>query len=240
MGTSADRTAGRGGDWTPLKVATNSYVRGLGRTDSKARAERVVARHVAVLGGAATAASTGQAGTRGVRRLGALLAGFASEGVQQTLNNLGLDQLIGQYRFVVLDELVTYISGTGDDLDAQAARDAACDIFDELFGDADAWQDLTDVGVTEAELTDILERFLALYIYNRMPVVAERLSRIDPAEQRQADRQMRNIIENLVAITLPKEPGNIEWQGAEGKAIAESALRSAYEAISALDAEEPA
>lgn len=240
MGTSADRTAGRGGDWTPLKVAATSYVRGLNRTDSKERAERVVARHVAVLGGAATAASTGVAGTRGIRRLGALLSGFTVEGVQQTLNTLGLVQLVGQDRFVVLDELVTFIGGNGDDLDAQAARDASCDILDELFGDADSWQELTGVGVTEVELKNLLERFLALYIYNRMPVVAERLGRLNPAAQRQADQQMRDIIENLVGITLPDNVGNIDWEGAQGRAIAENAMKSTYEAISALDAEDQA
>ncbi|GAA4699953.1 hypothetical protein [Nocardioides conyzicola] len=240
MGTSADRTAGKGGDWTPLKVATTSYVRGLGRTDSRGRAERVIARHVAVLGGAAAAASTGVAGSRGISRLGALLSGFATGGVQQTLNTLGLVRLVGQDRFLVLDELVTFIGGTGDDLDAQAARDASCDILDELFGDADSWQELAGVGVTEVELKHLLERFLALYIYNRMPVVAERLSRLDPASQRQADQQMRDIIENLVGIALPNDVGNIDWEGAQGKTIAESAMKSAYEAISALDAEDQA
>ncbi|WP_207208639.1 hypothetical protein [Nocardioides oleivorans] len=196
----------------------------------------MVARHVAVLGGAAAATSTGVAGTRGVSRLGALLSGIATEGVEQTLNTLGLVRLVGQDRFLVLDELISFIGGNGDDLDAQAARDAGCDILDDLFGDADSWQELAGVGVTEAELHNLLERFLALYIYNRMPVVAERLSRLDPASQRQADHQMRDIIENLVGITVPSDVGSIDWEGAQGRAIAESAMKSAYDAISALDA----
>jgi hypothetical protein len=41
----------------------------------------------------------------------------------------------------VLDDLITFIAG--DDLDSQAARDAACDVLDEIFGDADTWTELT-------------------------------------------------------------------------------------------------
>lgn len=241
MGTSADRSAGSGGNWTPLKIATTSYVRGIGRSGSGIRAQRVLARHVPLLGGSAAAASTARAGTTGVRRLGALLAGVGSTGVAPTLEALGLIRLVGRDRFVVLDELVTFIAGDGDDLDAQAARDAACDVLDEVFGDADSWEELAAIGVDQAQLATLLERFLALYIYNRMPVVAERLSRLtDPAAMRQADQQMRQIIADLVAIQLPDDPLSVDWQGSHGRAIAESAMESAYQALSALDEQEQA
>lgn len=241
MGTSADRSAGSGGNWTPLKTATTSYVRGIGRSDSGVRAQRVLARHVPLLGGAAAAASSARAGGAGVRRLGALLAGVGSSGVTPTLQALGLTQLVGQDRFVVLDELVTYIAGDGDDLDAQAARDAACDVLDEIFGDADSWEEIAAVGVDQAQLAAILERFLALYIYNRMPVVAERLSRLtDPIAMRRADQEMRQIIADLVAIQLPDDPVSIDWQGNEGRSIAENAMASAYQALSALEDQEQA
>lgn len=240
MGTSADRSAGSGGNWTPLKLATNSYVHGLGRSDSSDRARRVLGRHVPVLGGVGAAAATGRAGTSGVRRLGALLGGVGSSGVGPTLQALGLTHLVGQDRFVVLDELITFIAGDGDDLDAQAARDAACDVLDEVFGDADTWDELSAVGVDESELAGILERFLALYIYNRVPVVAERLSRLnDPAAMRQADQEMRQIIADLVAIHLPENPLSVDWLGGQGTAIAEQAMTSAYEALSALADQEP-
>lgn len=92
MGTSADRTSGSGGAWTPLKYATASYVRGLGTGDSRQRdrALRVLARHVAVLGGAGGAASSAAAGRTGVQRLGGLLAGIAGPGLAPTLEQLGL------------------------------------------------------------------------------------------------------------------------------------------------------
>ena len=182
------------------------------------------------------AASTARAGKLGVHRLGALLAGVGADGVGPALETLGLSWLVGQDRFVVLDELVTFVAGDGDDLDAQAARDAACDVLDEVFGDADSWDELAAVSVNQTELVAILERFLALYIYNRLPVVAERLSRMsDPTAMRQADQEMRRIIVDLVAIQLPDDPLAVDWQGNEGRSIADSAMESAYQALSALD-----
>lgn len=238
MGTSADRSAGKGGAWTPLKHAANSYVRGIGRSDSTERVHRVLARHVPLLGGAAGAASSARAGSGGVSRLGALIAGIGSGDLGSAFDSLGLARLVGQDRFVVLDELVTFIAGDGDDLDAQAARDAACDVLDELFGDADAWEDLASVHVDQGQLLTILERFLALYIYNRVPVVAERLSRLtDPVAMRKADQEMRQIIADLVAIQLPDDSFAVDWRGAEGRAIAANAIESVYETMAALEEE---
>lgn len=236
MGTSADRAAGTGGDWTPLKHATSAYVRGLGRSDSKERAFRVLARHVPLLGGAGGAATSARAGSVGIGRLGGILAGLGAGTAGEAFSSVGLGHLVGQDRFTVLDELVTYIAGTGDDLDSGAARDAACDVLDEIFGDADSWDELDRVSVDSDQLGTILERFLALYVYNRVPVVAERLSRLtDPVAMRQADQEMREIITNLVAIKLPADPLSVDWRGAEGQNIAERAIASAYDLLSALD-----
>lgn len=236
MGTSADRAAGSGGNWTPLKHATNAYVRGLGHTDSGGRARRVLARHVPLLGGAAGAAASARAGRSGVGKLGGLLAGLATGTAGQALSSIGLGHLVGQDRFTVLDELITYIADNGDDLDSGAARDAACDVLDEVFGDADSWEDLDQVSVDREQLGAVLERFLALYVYNRVPVVAERLSRLtDPTTMRQADQEMRQIIADLVAIELPEDPLGVDWVGAEGRTIADRAIASVYELLSALE-----
>lgn len=241
MGTSADRSAGSGGAWTPLKYATTSYVRHLDSPDSAARGQRVLARHIPLLGGTSAAAGSARAGTVGIQRLGALLSGIGSGGLTEALSTIGLGDLIGQDRFTVLDELIGFIAGDGNDLDAQAARDAACDVLEEIFGDADQWEELADTRIGVDDLAALLQSFLALYVYNRVPVVAERLSRLsDPAAIRKADREMRQIIADLVAIHLPDEPFQFDWRGGQGRAIAEDAITSAYQALSALeDGEQP-
>lgn len=237
MGTSADRAAGTGGDWTPLKRATTAYVNGLRRGgDSPGRARTVIARHVPLLGGVGGASSSARAGSRGITRLGGLVSGIGAGSPADAFVALGLGRLIGKDRFTVLDELVTFIAGTGDDLDSSAARDAACDVLDELFGDAESWQDIEAISVDTGDLSTILERFLALYVYNRVPVVAERLSQLtDPNAIRQADREMRQIIADLVAIHLPAEPLAVDWAGSEGKQIANDAIASTYDLLAALE-----
>jgi hypothetical protein len=56
---------------------------------------------------------------------------------------------------------------------------------------------------------------------------------------READRQMRQVIADLVAIHLPPDPLTVNWQGAEGRAIADDAIHSAYSALAALDESDP-
>jgi len=240
MGTSTDRTEGRGGPWTPLKYAATSYVRGLGAASDRDRARRVLARHVPVLGGAGGAASSARAGRGGLQRLGALLAGIEDHGLGPTLVDLGLAPLVGLSRFDVLDELVTLIAGDGDDLDSQAARDAACDVLDELFQGADTWDQLEAATVSADELRGLLEVFLAHYVYNRVPVIAERLGRLaDPEAMRRADAQLRQIVEDLVAIRLPADPFTVDWSGPEGVTIAADAIRDVYQTLEALDGGQP-
>lgn len=236
MGTSTDRTAGSGGDWTPLKTATAAYIRGLRRPDSPQRARRLLARHVPLLGGPTGASSSATAGRAGAARLGALLTGLAAGTTAATLREAGLAHLIGADRFTVLDELITYLAGTGSDLDSVAARDAACDVLDEVFDDAETWADLENITVDRDDLHRILERFLTLYIYNRVPVVAERLAKTgDPAALRAADREMRTLISDFVVISMPDDPMSVDWHGPAGQAIVDRATDAAYRALSALD-----
>jgi hypothetical protein len=240
MGTSADRTAGRGGDWTPLKRAASSYVRSLnsGGGIGHANANRVLARHVPVLGGVAGAAASARAGRSGVQRLGSLLSGIGSTGLQGTLNELGLVSLVGKDRFDVLDALVTYVAGTGDDLDSQAARDAVCDVLDEVFEGAEDWSQLDDSSVNRSDLVALLELFLAQYVYNKVPVIAERLSKQVGSEALQrADAEMRAIIKALVHLRIPEDPFKIDWGGPQGREIADDAIRLTYEAIQGLEDE---
>ncbi len=239
MGTSADRAAGAGGNWTPLKYATTAYIRSLGRPNSIERANRVLSRHVPLLGGTDKASAGARAGRSGITRLGGLLTGLATGTAGRALAAIGLAHLVGQDRFTVLDELVSYIAGSGNDLDSSAARDAACDVLDEVFGDADSWEELNQVSVDRDQLGSILERFLALYVYNRVPVVAERLSRLtDPVAMRRADEEMRQIIADLVVIELPDDPLSVDWAGLQGRDIAERAVTSAYELLSALEGDD--
>lgn len=240
MGTSADRAEGSGGAWTPLKHAAASYARAAagGPGGTRVKAQRVLARHVAVLGGAATASAGARGGSRGITRLGGLLAAIGNSGISQALTEAGLAALVGKDRFDVLDGLITLVAGDAADVDSQAARDAACDVLDELFGDADTWAQLESVGVTPDVLATLLTMFLAHYIYNRVPVIAERLARLtDPAAAREADRQIIQMVQDLVALRMPDDPMTFDWSGPDGVQFADDAIGDVYEILQNLPQE---
>lgn len=236
MGTSSDRSSGVGGAWTPLKHAATSYAHTIpGGSASRVAARRLLPRYVAVLGGAGAAASSARGGSRSIAGLGGFLAGVGSGGLAPTLQALGLTNLVGRDRFDVLDGLVTLIAGDGSDVESQAARDALCDVLDELYADATSWQDLDDTVMTATAMADLLKMFLTHYIYNRLPVLPERLARsMSPEAARSADAQILGLIADLVEVRMPDDPFGLDWNGAEGRAFADSTLRDAYEIVEAM------
>lgn len=151
-----------------------------------------------------------------------------------TLAEFGLADLVGQSRFDVLDALVTRCVGDGSDIEAQAARDAYCEALDALFVDADTWVELDAVTVSVDTVTDILKLFLVHYIFNRLPVLPERLARtLSPDAARQADAQVLELIAGLVEVHLPPDPLTFDWRGPAGQSFAELTLLDAYQIIEA-------
>jgi hypothetical protein len=236
MGTSTDRTSGSGGAWTDLKRAATSYFRNPSQGTAGLEAtQRLLARHVPVLGGAAAAAASATAGRSGVQRLGGLLAHIGTGGLENALRDSSLGDLVGKDRFEVVDELLTALSGDGSDLDSAAARDAMCDVLEDLFSEADSWEELKQTQVTSDDIERLLLMFLTNYIYNRIPVVAERLGRVtDPEAARRADRQMRQLIEDCVVIALPANPLAVDWNSPQGRELADHALQTAYNTLESL------
>lgn len=241
MGTSADRASGSGGAWTPLKHAATAYAKAAagGSGGSRRTAERLLGRHVAVLGGAGAAAGSARSGSTGLSRLGGLLAGVGTSGLAGALTGLGLGHLVGKDRFDVLDELITLVAGDASDVESQAARDAVCDVMDELYADADSWADLEATAVTPESLRTLLTLFLAKYVYNRMPVLAERLARLmDPTAAKEADQQIVGMIHALVELRMPDDPLAFDWAGPDGRRFADDAIRDVYEILGDLGDED--
>jgi len=173
-----------------------------------------------------------------VSRLGGLLAGVGGAGLGATLEGLGLGHLVGKDRFDVLDELITLVAGAAADIESQAARDAACDVLDELYADADTWEELAATGVSAEQLRELLTLFVAKYVYNRLPVLAERLARLmDPAAVKKADQQIVDMIHDLVSLRMPEDPLAFDWGGAAGERFASEAVREVYEFLGELDGE---
>jgi len=237
VGTSADRASGSGGAWTPLKHAASAYAKAAacGSGGTRGTAERVLGRHVEVLGGPAGAAAGARAGRTGMAGLGGVLSGIGNAGLVAALVANGLGNLVGKDRFDVLEGLITLVAGDASDLESQAARDAVCDVLDDLFADADTWEELEATAVSTEALQEMLTTFLSHYVYNRLPVLAEKLARfMDPAAARDADRQVVEMIRALVTLRMPDDPIRFDWQGPAGQRFADDAVREVYGIIAEL------
>ncbi len=106
----------------------------------------------------------------------------------------------------------------------------------DLFPDADSWADLDAVRVDPDGVLRLLELFIARYVYNRIPVIAERLARLtDPAKAQRAEEDLRRMVESFVSLRLPDDPLRVDWAGAEGRQIIDDTLRTVYEALAVLE-----
>lgn len=235
MGTSSDFGGGRSREWTGLRRASTSF----GKDGGPERAGRVLARLVQALGGAsvAAAAASAGAGVRGAQRVGALSSGLAGPGLTPTLETLGLQPLIGARRFEVIEGLLDEIAGAGDALEEQAARTAACDVLDELFGDAETYEQLEEVTLDANGVLAILHAFLAAYVYARLaPALDERLNRLGDAELvRRREREMREYTRAAIKLELEDaDPLRVDWAGDEGRTLLDSVVHAVFEQLEAL------
>ena len=236
MGTSSDFGGGRSPAWTGLRRASTSF----GKHGGDERAGRVLARLVKVLGGAVTAAAAagGGAGVRSAQQVGALSSGLAGPGLTPTLERLGLQRLVGSSRFEVIEGLLDQIAGEGDALEEQAARTAACDVLDELFGDAETYEELEAMQLVTDGVLSILQAFLAAYIYARLaPALDERLNRLGDANVvRRREQELRDYTRAVVALELDgRDPLTVDWTSDDGRELLDRAILAVFQQLEALE-----
>ena len=231
MGTSSDHKGRSGGAWTPYKHAATGFAKNGGRN----RAALALSRHVGAMGGAAAAASSARSGRAVGSRAGRFLSGFASVGLDQTLDEIGLDHLVGADRYEVVTALVDYIAGDGDSRDAAAARDAACDLIDALFGDVSDYEELVEVEVDGPEVERLLLLFLTKYIINRAEIIAERINRYADVQQALArEGEIRDFISAMLMLQLSEvDPLAVDWDGEQGAQILQVTFDAVYAQLEA-------
>jgi len=236
MGTSSDFGGGRGQAWTGLRRASTQF----GKEGGDKRAARVLARFVETLGGAVAAAAgaAAGAGVRTAQQVGSLGAGIAASGLSDTLQDLGLGHLVGASRFDVVEGLLDALAGPGDALEEQAARTAACDVLDDLFADAETYEELQGIVLDAGAVAEILHAFLAAYIFARLaPALDERLNRLGDSQlARRRERELRDYTRAVIRLELQgRDPLTVDWAGSEGRTLVEAAMLAVFEQLEALD-----
>lgn len=237
MGTSSDRPLGKGGAWTSYKTGTSNFVRHGGSR----RADTVLARYVAAMGGAAAAAATAAAAGMGrIQGVADFGVGLATEGLPATLERLGLGHLVGADRYEVLDGLLATLGGDGATVEDVAILSALCEAFEELYPeDAETFEQLEEIRLDVGGLVEFIERFVARWVYDRMlPTLAEKLATIDdPTLIRQRDAELRERLLLLVQLELEdRDALAIGWRQEEGEEILTRLVGEIYQDMEDLDA----
>jgi len=219
MGTSKDFPGGKGPEWRDLRHATTDFA----KTGGDGLAERVLGRFVTALGGAAAATAASGATIGSTQRMAGLVAGLADGGLADALEQAGVGHLVGQGRWEVLGALVEEVAGAAVGLDEAAAHSATVRVFEELFPDQETWEELAAVRLTEEQVADLIERFVAECIFGRLAqAIDSRLAARAPSERERRNREMHEMLAQLVSLRLDdRNVLRIDWRGAEGRELTE-------------------
>ncbi len=239
MGTSSDFGGGRSPAWTGLRRASTSF----GKHGGDERAGRVLARLVKVLGGAVTAAAAAGERSWCAKRTAGRCSELRSRraGTHPDPGAPWTATPVGSSRFEVIEGLLDQIAGEGDALEEQAARTAACDVLDELFGDAETYEELEAMKSDTDGVLSILQAFLAAYIYARLaPALDERLNRLGDANMvRRREQELRDYTRAVVALELDgRDPLTVDWTSDDGRELLDRAILAVFQQLEALRSRE--
>lgn len=226
MGTSSDFPGGRSQEWTNLRRATTDFA----RTGSQGLAERVLARFVTALGGAAAAVAASGATIGSTQRMADVVSALGEGGVEDALERAGLGHLVGQSRWEVLGGLVEEIAGAAAGLEEAAIQSATVRVFEELFPDQETWEEIAAVRLDEEQVADVIERFVAECVFGRLgQMIDERLARYDPHERERRNDQLHTIVTQLVKLRLDDRGVlEVDWRGEEGHQLTENLVADLF------------
>lgn len=162
----------------------------------------------------------GGGGPAATQRLGGLLAGLGDDGLDPTLERLGLTRLIGLRGEALLIELVNFVSGDEAGFEATAVRSATDEIIAAVV---EALED-DDTEWDESRIERLLERFWSRYI-SSLITQALSASLMTAAPGEEAARLVREIDDHVVALLEHHLDGrpllDVDWLGSEGAELSE-------------------
>ena len=116
--------------------------------------------------------SIGKAGLKSAGRITSFFIGVGSNGLQQTLIDIGFGTLQGKTFQEVLDFLLVFCSDSNEGMDETAANKASCEIMKELAelsgNDLEKFEELVKEYVDGKGLADVLCKFWGLYIFEHL------------------------------------------------------------------------
>lgn len=234
MGTSKSNPGASSPQWRTPRRRAGRWARA-GGGDNAAGVAGVVESAAAAL--AASGPLFGPSARATAQRLGGVLTGFGADGVDPTLERLGLDHLVGKSGLEVLAGLLDYLAGSGSDTDAAALQTAVRDLLDEMHE-----RDLLDgnavVGAETA--SDLFARFFAYYLTLRILFsLSDIFETATPGvEAARRESEIRDYVVARLGATLgTTSVFDVDWNGSEGQAMLDNLARQVLEVFGPDDDE---
>ena len=207
-----------------------NWTRGGGQRSDLAGA--ALGAFVAALGGASAAAAGSVGGVRSAAGLGEFLADVARDGLDATLVQYDLSDLVGGEPLEVINEIAARVAGAGDSVEESVAREAVLEVLSELFADAETFEQMETIAVDADHVRDLLVRYLIEYVYRRvLQALGDRIrdNSSSDAEAARLEAQLREHIRALVSLDLSTiNPLDFNWQSSEGRARVQELLADAF------------
>lgn len=168
--------------------------------------------------------SIGRAGINSAGRITSFFTGVGSNGLQQTLINIGFGSLQNKTFQEVLDFLLVFCSESNEGMDEIAANNASCEIMKELAAlagnDLEKFEELVKEYVDGQGLADVLCKFWGLYIFEHLSQRFE--EKIKQQKGVEIGKETFKIIKDDIlgqvkVLNTQRPVAKIDWKGSAGK-----------------------
>lgn len=168
--------------------------------------------------------SIGKAGIKSARRITGFFTGVGTNGLQQTLVDIGFGSLQGKTFQEVLDYLLVFCSESNEGMDETAANNASCEIMKELAvlagNDLNNFEQLIKEFVEGTGLADLLCKFWGLYIFEHLSQrFEEKIKQQKGAEIGKETFKIikADILGQVKVLNTQRPVAKIDWKGNAGK-----------------------
>ncbi|MEO6282428.1 MAG: hypothetical protein ABIN80_13940 [Dyadobacter sp.] len=182
--------------------------------------------------------SIGKAGIKSAGRIASFFGGVGSNGLQQTLVDIGFGSLEGKSFQDVLDFLLVFCSDSNEGMDETAANNASCEIMKQLAAlaenDLNKFEELVKEYVEGEGLADLLCNFWGLYIFEHLSQRFE--EKVKQQKGIEIGKETFKIIKadilgQVKVLNTQRPVAKIDWKGDAGKREIEKIFDSVIKII---------
>lgn len=194
-------------------------------------------RYVGANGGSRNAAKNARNGRSATRKLGSFLSAISTQGIQSTLQQLGLSAWIGKPAesvFTAISNALAPNAGSRESMFARQAINEALESLYEQYVVADG--DITKLDqIGTEDMTQAIEIAVSAYIYNRwlgeLAIAIEQKS-VSAKDAVRLERDVKAFVSECVHLDSQNiDILSLDWNGSTGQQFIDSIFIEAYSVL---------